>query len=168
MLALRPAAIQRLWLIGRAPSARLTRRLHKARGDHKKRRATDSTPQNLSLLEELFPEEVPTIGGRGYENDEVHHNLPRLSLPDVEDVAGEFQDSDDRSKGQPIKVTKAVSRDAFRQQSLALLVLQTASKSLVESDFRRIAPKGHHIDWTGPGDILKGLYGAITSDSSPS
>ncbi|MCJ1261358.1 hypothetical protein MMC22_001222 [Lobaria immixta] len=49
-----------------------------------------------------------------------------------------------------------MERDSLRQFNLAVLVIRRASKSLVESDFRRIAPKGQHIDdWKGPGDILK-------------
>lgn len=39
-----------------------------------------------------------------------------------------------------------------------VLVLQNASKSFVESDFRRLVPSGQHIKgWKGEGDILKSI-----------
>jgi len=37
------------------------------------------------------------------------------------------------------------------------MVLRNASKSLSENDFRRVVPKGRHIEgWKGQGDIMKG------------
>jgi hypothetical protein len=84
-------------------------------------------------------------------------DVPRLPLPEIEGFFEDFQDDLDRSRAQSHKGTNKAAADAFRQQKLAVLALQIGSKSLVESDFRRIAPKGKHIEhWTGPGDITKG------------
>jgi len=89
----------------------------------------------LSLFEELFPEEV------------------KKHLNEVDD-----EDGYTLGQGRPIGHTESASRAAFRQWNLAVLIIQRASKSLIESDFRRIAPKGQHIeDWKGPGDPLKGV-----------
>ena len=112
--------------------------------------------QNPSLLEELFPEEVRKKGDQGSDSYDYAQKVPRLPLPEVDDTLGRFEHESDRERSQPQSVTKAAAANAFRQQQLAVLSLETSSKSLVESDFRRIAPKGQHIDdWTGPGDILK-------------
>ncbi len=109
--------------------------------------------QKLSLFEELFPEEA-NKALKPEQNAEQH--IPRLPLPDL-DQADE-QDRYIGDQGRPRDVTKAASKAAFRQWNLAILVLQRASKSLSDSDFRLIAPKGQHIgDWKGPGDPLKGV-----------
>ena len=129
----------------------------KAARSFKRFRPSQPPPsQNLSLLEELFPEEVQRDNGR----DSAFHNrvadVPRLPLPEVDNPSERFEHESDRESVQPKKVSKIAAANAFRQQQLAVLSLGTASKSLIESDFRRIAPKGQHIDnWTGPGDILK-------------
>lgn len=108
----------------------------------------------MSLLEELFPEEDTSSGSTSEAKDK---DLPRLPLPEVDEFFEDFQDDLDRSKNTSNNVTKTAAANAFRHQQLAVLALQIASKSLVESDFRRVAPRGKHIDeWTGPGDILKG------------
>ncbi|KAL6718322.1 hypothetical protein ACLMJK_004411 [Lecanora helva] len=109
--------------------------------------------QKRSLLAELFPEETLDVEVNGDRKDQ---EVPRLPLPEVdvfdEDLEDEFGSSNGRANG----ITKAAATNAFKQKQLAVLIMQMASKSLVESDFRRIAPKGKHIeDWTGPGDILK-------------
>lgn len=121
---------------------------------HSKNETSHLPPPKLSLLEELFPEE--TSANKTTHNGE-DENVPRLALPEVDRFFEEFQDELDPYKQRPKKITARANTNAFKQKQLALLVLQIASKSLVESDFRRIAPKGKHIgDWTGPGDILKG------------
>lgn len=69
----------------------------------------------------------------------------------------DFQDDLDRSRDRPKNVTKIAVAHAFRHQQMAVLALYIASKSLIESDFRPVAPKGKPIDeWAGLGDILKG------------
>lgn len=136
------------------------RRLGRTResGGNCKNGRTSQQPRSpkLSLLEELFPEDS---------RSNVLSNIPagesqqigRLPLPKVDDSVEGSRDDTDRSGPRPTEVTKIASRQALRLRNPAVLVLQVGSKSLVESDFRRIAPKGQHIDdWTGPGDILKG------------
>lgn len=134
---------------------------HRSRGLHvskqrssSKRNDPRSQPRKVSLLEELFPEEDTSSGSTSEAKDK---DLPRLPLPEVDEFFEDFQDDLNRSKNTSNNVTKTAAANAFRHQQLAVLALQIASKSLVESDFRRVAPRGKHIDeWTGPGDILKG------------
>ena len=58
----------------------------------------------------------------------------------------------------------AAATGVIWHQRLAVLVLEIASKSLVENGFRRVAPKGKQIDyWTGPGDTLKGAWNVARS-----
>ena len=110
------------------------------------------TKPQLSLFEELFPEEVKRSHSSGKDGEE--HDVPRLPQLDVDGLDAE---GSERTQTGVENLTKSAHRDAFRRNNLAVLVLQRASKSLVESDFRRIVPKGQHIDgWKGPGDIIKG------------
>ena len=112
--------------------------------------------QKPSLFEELFPEEVRRDGDQDTKSYDHTQEVPRLPLPEVDDFLDGFEHDTNRETSKPHRVTKAAAANAFRQQQVAVLALETGSKSLVESDFRRIAPKGQHIDhWTGPGDILK-------------
>ena len=109
--------------------------------------------QALSLLEELFPDEIQKDGGQTpLVHDEVQ-SVPRLPLPDVNEGGGL---ESGRKSTPPQRLSELAAANALRCKQLAVLSLETASRSLIESDFRRIAPKGQHIDdWTGPGDILK-------------
>lgn len=123
--------------------------------------ASTAKPQKhqLSLFEELFPEEIDNHKSHQVGSRSKEEPIPRLPLPNVDEVDRPYQD--DRTEGQVqhdgIPREDFMERDSLRQWNLAVLVIRRASKSLVESDFRRIAPKGQHIDdWKGPGDILKG------------
>ncbi len=112
--------------------------------------------RRLSLFEELFPEEVKKYVGLEKKVDDTEERVPRLPLPELDEV--DIEDGYTSGQERPSDITKAASRKAFRQWNLAILIIQRASKSLIESDFRRIAPKGQHIeDWKGPGDPLKGV-----------
>ena len=106
----------------------------------------------LSLFEELFPEEAKKLHSNGKDGEE--HDVPRLAQLDL----GNLDDGgSERSRMGAEDMTKSAHKDAFRRNNLAILVLQRASKSLVEDDFRRIIPKGQHIEeWKGPGDIIRG------------
>ena len=117
--------------------------------------------QELSLFEELFPEESDKQFHKVYSAKE---QIPRLPLSDLDEV--DKPDGHISGLGRPSDLTKAASRAAFRQWNLSILIIQRASKSLNESDFRRIAPKGQHIeDWKGPGDPLKGVITQFTTTS---
>ena len=104
-------------------------------------------PRKASLLEELFPEDVKKSQKKDIDAED---DLPRLPLPDL-------PSDDDLSKRSAAKtqLTKQ-TQQSLRHEDLTILVLSRISMSLVESDFRRVAPKGAHINqWRGAGDILE-------------
>ncbi|KAL8843062.1 MAG: hypothetical protein Q9176_002365 [Flavoplaca citrina] len=109
-----------------------------------------------SLFDELFPEDKDKsqpISNRSHD-EELH--VPRLPLSDI-DHLDPYPASSGRLRGPSKKRAEGAAQGAPKRWDPAILVLNRASKSLVDADFRRIAPKGRHIDeWTGPGDILKG------------
>lgn len=109
----------------------------------------------LTLLEELFPEEIGKSADP-YSEDSSEESVPRLPLP-------EFDDEDELNEDALWRLSKedrmatGDSEHALHEWNVAVLVISRASKSLNESDFRRIIPRGRHIDeWRGPGDFLKG------------
>ena len=123
------------------------------RADHPTLQAStkpEKPRKELSLLEELFPEEIKKSANGDAGEKSRNDNPPRLPLSD-------FDDEHAQAQAQRKLMTRAASVDAFRQSNMTVLLLTRASKSLVEGDFRRIAPKGKHIkEWRGPGDILEG------------
>ena len=134
----------------------------RAKEDQKKAPIDGPAPvstRKLSLLEELFPEDVKNTD-KGKKQDEVEHDdVPPLPPLNFDELLRDFEAGVDNPQVQTQQKLRAreAMLDAFRQQKLTVLVLSRASKSLAESDFRRIAPKGMHIEeWRGPGDILKG------------
>lgn len=133
--------------------------LHSASGRlSRKNQVRRQKPQKVSLFEELFPEETRKKASSSLNIEEQNHDIPRLPLPEVGEGFQEYHDDLDRGRVRSAHMTSQASVEAFRQEKLAVLVLQNASKSLVESDFRRVAPKGKHIArWTGPGELLKGM-----------
>lgn len=141
-----------------AASCRL-RYLHSAGGDlSAKDRVRRQKAQKVSLFEELFPEETRKRGNCTLNIEEKYHDVPRLPFPEVGEGFGKNQGDLDRSRVRSEHVASQATAEAFRQERLAVLVLQIASKSLIESDFRLVAPKGEHIArWTGPGELLKGM-----------
>ncbi|KAL8932007.1 MAG: hypothetical protein Q9211_006585, partial [Gyalolechia sp. 1 TL-2023] len=101
----------------------------------------------VSLFDELFSEE----------NTQDHDliEIPRLPLSDIGHLDS-FPFRLESGKRLAKKLTEAAAQESVKQWNPAVLVLSRASKSLVDADFRRVAPKGRHIgEWTGPGDILK-------------
>lgn len=111
---------------------------------------------NVSLFEELFPEEAAKHSSSGKGFVRKRHDIPKLSLP-VVDEDDSFGDEYVRVPTSSTDQDKTLLQDAHRSWDPSFLVLQVASPSLIDSDFRRIAPKGQHIsEWTGPGDYFKG------------
>ena len=107
---------------------------------------------DLSLLEELFPEEVQKKRSRSPTKGQQH--IPRLPLSTLTEETLEGQNVVRGGK----HLEALVERDSLRQWNISVLVIRRASRSLIESDFRRVAPKGQHIDdWKGFGDILRGI-----------
>ena len=114
-----------------------------------------------SLFAELFPKEAQKKAASKTPTGETNLKVPTLPLPTVEELLEGFDGSTVNDSSHPRETTKAASSDAYKHRKIAVLVLQVASRSLIESDFRRLAPKGKHIGgWTGPGDILKGTSSA--------
>ncbi|KAI4249194.1 MAG: hypothetical protein L6R40_000652 [Gallowayella cf. fulva] len=114
-----------------------------------------SLDPSLSLFDELFPEETEQLRATALERDHDEIHIPRLPLSDI-DHLDPYPPPGGSPKGASKKETEVAAHGAVKQWNPAVLVLNRASKSLMESDFRRIAPKGRHIsEWTGPGDILK-------------
>jgi len=112
--------------------------------------------RKVSLFEELFPEEARKESASEKELKPQNLNIPKLSLP-VLDEDDSFGDEYIRGRTADNDKVNAASEDAFRSWNPTILVFQVASPSLIDSDFRRIAPKGQHIsEWTGPGDYFKG------------
>lgn len=160
MLAWRTSSAQCLlsgWRHFRPSFSRCGHRSKSETGNHKIEITKRPHQSNgLSLIEELFPEHARQNAIHAVEDQGNDPSVPRLPLPEVDDLLGENRGGTDKSKTGPKKVTKAAATNAFRRQQLAVLSLDIGSKSLVESDFLRITPKGQHIeDWTGPGDIVK-------------
>ena len=160
MLVSRPSVAQCLRLLWESRAWCHSRLLHRSRrgvGNFESFRASQPpSSQAPSLLEELFPEEVQKDGNRDPKFHDNAQNMPRLPLPEVDDMSEGADNESDRERARSKTATKVAATYAFRQYQLAVLSLDTGSKSLIESDFRRIAPKGQHIeDWTGPGDILQ-------------
>lgn len=107
---------------------------------------------DLSLLEELFPEEVQKKRNR-FPAKELQH-IPRLPLSTL--IEETIEGANVVRGGKQLEAF--VERDSLRQWNISVLVIRRASRSLIESDFRRVAPKGRHIDdWKGLGDILRGI-----------
>lgn len=120
--------------------------------------------QEPSLFEELFPEEIANRKFNEAKGESAGLNVPRLSLPISNQEDGLQIEHQIESRIHVGETSTTASKDAYRQWSLTVLVVRRASKSLDESDFRRIAPEGHHIeDWKGPGDFLKGFTSFITA-----
>ena len=119
--------------------------------------------RKLSLFEELFPEDAGKHDSSEEGLQQEDHDIPKLSLSEL--VENDALD-DEYMKGRKlgIKQSKAASEEAFRAWNPSVLVLQAASPSLIDSDFRRITPKGKHInEWTGPGDYFKGNIPSSTT-----
>ena len=110
----------------------------------------------ISLLEELFPEETRIHRAKSDKIKNAAEDVPRLPLPGfgfLDPLGG----TDPVKSQAEIESARSASAHAFRQWNLTVLVVRRVSKSLTESDFRRIVPKGHHIDeWQGLGNFIQG------------
>lgn len=124
----------------------------------------------LSLLEQLFPEEIKkqqttTNGPRRPEE------LPRLPPPELDEQHDFLEDAWIEGQLTSKSKTREATFNAFRQENTTVLVLSRVSTALCDADFRRIAPRGTHIEeWRGPGDPLKVIpvrnYSSLSPGSS--
>ena len=115
-----------------------------------------------SLFDELFPDSTQTSRRYGESTTGEVDDLAPLNLTnDIEEPNFSIDDN--------LKPVDPTTIPPYRLWDLAILVLSRASSSLLNDDFRRIAPRGHHIDdWKGPGDILKGELHMIITQRDPS
>ncbi|KAK0112132.1 hypothetical protein ONS96_001390 [Cadophora gregata f. sp. sojae] len=142
-----------------------------------------TNPNTLSLFEELFPEEAVARQRREKKARERLEKLPAFNWA-VESKEADERDRDheqvrqeNRKKHtsspemntrtrsvrvQPNLAPKVASQDRYtksagsvgKQSRVSILVLKACSKTLEESDFYRVGPKGNHIEsWTN--GILK-------------
>lgn len=131
---------------------RCVHRPRKTRVDHG--RAEELQAKHPSLYDEFFPKEIEQSASTEPNNNDK--DIPRLPLSDLDQFGPVSHPSED-SQQPATNLTEASDKSAVKQWNLAVLVLNRVSKSLVDADFRRIAPKGRSLaEWTGPGDILKG------------
>jgi hypothetical protein len=123
-----------------------------------------STENKPSLVEQLFPEETKRYDEAKAKRQREIPRLP-LEMPEggqtrtdrVERIAprSEYESRTAMLKRREMEFqTKAGSQTS-------VLVLQNASKNLTEEDFRRLIPKGEHLDgWRmEQGDILNVIPG---------
>ena len=109
------------------------------------------------LFQELFPDEAVEKASQRAQRDDIDQTLRPLSLRTDEGLPKDRDKPTFDEVPYVKEATKIAFSDAYKHRKTAVLVLQCASKSLIESDFRSIAPRGMHIrDWTGPGDIRTG------------
>lgn len=106
-----------------------------------------------SLLDELFPEA----------NSQLQPDLPdkRPSPPKL-DLPAPSTDSRIRLAPYDARTDREKAIDAFRTrgEQTTILQLSNCSTALTESDFRRLIPRGLHIDtWSRDGDFYKIIPG---------
>jgi hypothetical protein len=124
-----------------------------------------STDKKPSLIEQLFPEET-----KRYDEAKAkrQREIPRLPLEMP--VGGETRvDRVGRIAPQSSEYESRTAMQKRREMEFqtkagaqtSVLVLQNASKNLTEEDFRRLIPKGEHLDgWRmEQGDILNVIPG---------
>jgi len=103
-----------------------------------------------SLLEELFPETTT------YTQHHTGRNpYPKLHLPDSTPLIRRFD-------MEPQKTERERFIESFQDQSDRITVLQLVhcSTELTEADFRRLIPKGKHIEsWARDGEFYKVIPG---------
>ena len=118
-----------------------------------------------SLIEQLFPEETKRYDAAKAKRE---REIPRLPL----EMPGEGQTRIDRVERVSPRISEFESRKAMQKRKemefqakatsqTSVLVLLNASKNLTEDDFRRLIPKGEHLDgWRmEQGDILNIIPG---------
>lgn len=150
---LSPRFLLRAWDLGSLGQLRWLHGLNPRRANNAPKQTSGS---QLSLFAELFPEEAAKTTTNDRRTEEGTRLVPRLPLPDIEEVNPSPELEGSSRVGSPWG-ERARKLDAFRKEDMTVLVFRRASKSLDESDFRRMVPKGQHIEeWRGPGDILKG------------
>jgi hypothetical protein len=125
-----------------------------------------STQEEQSLLEELFPEIkgkiTETLAAEpGPDTAEQHDarksvkDYPRLELPKPvlfpKSSVGQF-----RKRPSETERRRAEHLKAMKAEDITVLKLSNVSTELTESDFRRLVPRGKHIEnWATDGEFYK-------------
>jgi hypothetical protein len=105
-----------------------------------------------SLLEELFPE-VSTIEPSRYVDK--RNKYPKLDLPESSKLIR--KDYVNRSKTLKERVTESFQKNG---EKITVLQLEHCSTELTDIDFRRLIPKGEHIEsWNREGEYYKVIPG---------
>ncbi|KAH7386233.1 hypothetical protein BKA64DRAFT_747920 [Cadophora sp. MPI-SDFR-AT-0126] len=137
-----------------------------------------STPKELSLFEELFPEEALARQRREKKARERLEKLPAFNWAvDTKDLDGQDRKLEQARRNMRENYTSipemntgtrsALSRSSFlakessrdrptrfaaesgKHSRVSILVLKACSRTLEESDFYRVGPKGNHVEtWT--------------------
>ena len=125
-------------------------------------KSTENSTKRLSLLEELFPSEAKQAYKDSQADNTVSSpspcsDVPHLEPPNLDQLLGGYSQGDPGPLVDGNAASKEATARALRHDELTVLVLYGARPDLADDDFRRIVPKGWHIEgWRGPGDILKG------------
>ncbi|KAL1800610.1 hypothetical protein ACET3X_000952 [Alternaria dauci] len=105
-----------------------------------------------SLLEELFPETSSTSQPR---QPEPSDRYPKLNLPDSTPIVR--REFTDRTQSFKERVVESIQKQG---EQITVLQLTNCSTELTETDFRRIIPKGKHIEgWHRDEDLYKVVPG---------
>ncbi|MCJ1414150.1 hypothetical protein MMC32_000475 [Xylographa parallela] len=124
--------------------------------------------RELSLLEQLFPEEAKTQVKASEYGRKPQEELARLPPPEIDELYESLNDDPDHKQLTSKLKTREATINAFRQENTTILLLSRVSTALCDADFRRIVPRGIHIEeWRGPGDILKVIPSRDMSNLSP-
>ena len=116
-----------------------------------------ASDRKFSLLEELFPEEAQKLHIVSATSQEASADVPRLPPPEFLDLGDDYEDARTPERLKSQLASRDATSNAFRQENPTVLIFSRASKAMTEDDFRRIAPRGAHIEeWRGPGDIMRG------------
>jgi hypothetical protein len=122
---------------------------------------TDTKP---SLIEQLFPEENKSYRaiktGREREIPRLPLEMPERGPTRTERVA-RIEPPMTESSRRAMQKQRALEFEAKADSQTSVLVLLNASKNLTVEDFRRLIPKGEHLDgWRmEQGDILNVIPG---------
>lgn len=106
-----------------------------------------------SLLDELFPEASSLVPP---DLSDKRRSLPKLDLPAPDTHPRvRLYDADTRTERE-----KAIDAFRARGEQTTVLQLSNCSTALTESDFRRLIPRGKHIDtWSSAGEFYKIIPG---------
>jgi hypothetical protein len=150
-------------------------------GPRKEEYKTPRTAPPKSLFEELFPEERAVVNNEVKPTPKQTKQLDKLptfewqetAMPqsavdlreqrqrELEREQAEWGTSVGRRGLSPVMLERMREVEEQERREASVLVLSSASKTLEESDFFRLSPKGQHIEgWTS--GIIKSTFGPFS------